>query len=70
MNNYKKNKHRKYNKRKKPMSKTVRCDSCTHCVYIGEGAYMCDMNNDIVISDWVPTEEYYSCEGVHYDECR
>lgn len=70
MSNSNKNKYRKYNKRKKPMSKTVRCDSCSHCVYIGEGGYMCDMTNDIVIEDWIPTEDYYNCEGVNYNESK
>ena len=63
-------KYRKFKNRKRPMTKEVRCDSCSHCIYVGEGGYICDLNNEIVIEDWIPTEEYYNCEGVSYNEAK
>lgn len=29
-------------------------DSCDNCMYIGEGDFMCDIDNEIVISEWMP----------------
>ena len=29
-------------------------DQCDHCLYIGEGDFICDIDNDIVISEWLP----------------
>lgn len=28
-------------------------DTCENCVYIGEGDFICDEAQEIVISDWV-----------------
>ena len=28
-------------------------DQCDHCLYIGEGDFICDIDNDIVISEWM-----------------
>ena len=49
-------------KRRKKQKKERRCFSCDHCIYIGEGGYICDLNNEVVIDDWTPTEEFNSCE--------
>lgn len=67
MSNYK-----KYRKPKcmKPLTKQVRCDNCTHCVYVGEGGYLCDVKNEIVIDDWIPTENYYTCKGVEFNNAN
>ena len=53
-------------KRKHPECKR-NCHNCNNCVYIGEGDYMCSMSNDIVIENWQPTEDYYSCEGKEFE---
>lgn len=29
-------------------------DTCENCIYIGEGDFICDLVQDIVISDWIP----------------
>lgn len=29
-------------------------DTCDNCIYIGEGDFICDLVQDIVISDWIP----------------
>lgn len=38
-------------------------DSCDCCLYIGEGDFLCDNHQVIVISDWEPTEDYLTCKG-------
>lgn len=43
------------------------CYNCNNCEYIGEGGYMCSMNNDVVIEDWQPTEDFNSCEGKDFE---
>lgn len=46
------------NKRKKI------CDPgmCDECLYIGEGDFLCDKYQTIVVSDWEPTEDYLICK--------
>ena len=29
-------------------------DQCDECIYCGEGDFICDIDNEIVISEWVP----------------
>ena len=40
------------------------CDPavCDCCLYIGEGDFLCDEHMEIVVSDWVPTENYQMCQ--------
>lgn len=40
------------------------CDPalCDNCVYIGEGDFLCDEHQEIVVSDWMPTEFYLMCD--------
>ena len=35
------------------------CITCEHCIYIGEGGYMCLHTNKIVMDDFEPLLEYY-----------
>ena len=39
---------------------------CDHCMYIGEGDFVCDDHPDgefvLVMSDWEPTELFMHCE--------
>ena len=43
------------------------CDPglCAHCIYVGEGDFLCDNTDDeayvVVMSDWEPTEQYLHC---------
>lgn len=45
------------------------CDPslCDHCVYIGEGDFLCDCHPSseyvAVMMDWEPTEHYMHCEN-------
>ena len=44
------------------------CDPglCDHCIYIGEGDFLCDCHPHsdyvVVMSDWEPTEHFMHCE--------
>ncbi len=40
------------------------CDPavCDCCLYVGEGDFLCDEHMEIVVSDWVPTENYLMCQ--------
>ena len=53
-------------KSKKPKKhKELFCDPsmCDDCVYIGEGDFLCDRHQVIVVSDWEPTEDFLMCKG-------
>lgn len=39
------------------------CFYCENCLYIGEGDYLCDMRQEIVVSTFEPTEEFMCCDG-------
>ena len=54
-------------KNRKHLTDMLNCHNCENCTYIGEGDYMCGMSNEIVISDWQPTEDYYTCEGREFE---
>lgn len=40
------------------------CDPsfCESCLYIGEGDFLCERYTEIVIADWMPTENFLLCE--------
>lgn len=40
------------------------CDPgvCSCCQYLGEGDFLCDKHMEIVIADWIPTENFLMCE--------
>ena len=54
-------------KNRKPCTDMINCHNCNNCTYIGEGDYICDMTTEVVISEWQPTEDYYSCEGKDFE---
>ena len=36
-----------------------RCDdTCENCIYICEGDFICDIKNELVISDWIPLNNF------------
>lgn len=42
------------------------CENCGNLCPIGEGDYICDENPTLmVLSEYLPTDEYLWCEG-HY----
>lgn len=46
------------------------CYNCGHCIYIGEGDYICDSDNEpiIVMEEHIPNENYYCCGGADWEE--
>lgn len=51
----------------KPCTDRMNCHLCKKCTFMGRGNYICNMTNDVVISDWRPTENYYFCEGKDFE---
>ena len=44
------------------------CMNCDHCIYIGEGDFICDAGEPfMVMSDWEPTDDYWNCAGCDYE---
>lgn len=51
-------------------SKFKGCESCSNLIPIGEGDHICNECGDMpamVISDYVPTDEYMKCGGRRYE---
>ena len=44
------------------------CHDCEHCIYVGEGGFVCDLTYDVVMDEWEPTEEFYQCKGKEWVE--
>ena len=54
--------------RKKSEMELRNCFNCAHCIYIEDGDYICDMNNEPVLTEFVvPWEAFYQCEGKDYE---
>lgn len=60
-------KKKKYN----PDHKQQFCDpgACDCCQYIGEGDFICDKHQVIVVSDWEPTSDHMICKR-REQKCR
>ncbi len=39
------------------------CFECENAIYIGEGGYLCDVHQEVVIDDFAPTEDFNKCNG-------
>lgn len=52
-------------KPKKQKKQKITCDPgvCDNCMYICEGDFLCDKYEELVVSDWQPTEHYLMCGG-------
>ena len=59
-------------KKKKKQTREVYCnpDICDNCIYIGEGDSVCDVTHKIVLSDWVPTDDFMGKGCVHISKKR
>lgn len=44
------------------------CESCSHCIPIGEGDHLCDEFNEIVLDEYCPSENYLMCNGRCWEE--
>lgn len=57
----------KNKKHRRPASKTCDPNLCDHCMYLGEGDFVCDLNGlgpeetVFVMEDWEPTEHFLQC---------
>lgn len=57
----------KNKKRRRPAPKTCDPNLCDHCMYIGDGDFVCDLHGlgpeetVFVLEDWEPTENYLQC---------
>lgn len=53
-------------KAKRIKKKAVKyCDPavCHECEYLGDGDFICWKQDEIVIADWEPTENFLMCNG-------
>lgn len=46
------------------MSKVVSCEKCDEFLPLGEGDFLCEVKNVIVVSDYTPTSNYFWCQGL------
>lgn len=55
------------NKKKK---RNGTCETCCHCIPIGEGDHICDETDipELVIEEYAPGEKYLWCGGKKYCE--
>ena len=44
------------------------CDTCEHCMYIGEGDYICDEHYVLVKEEHCPNDDYNYCNEVDWEE--
>ena len=45
------------------------CSTCANCIYIGEGDYICDVDEPIlVMEDHMPNENYCTCNECDWEE--
>lgn len=55
--------------KKQQHTSAATCENCGECMYIGEGAYVCDFDySKIVIDDFTPTADYLWCSGKYFNE--
>ena len=45
---------------KQKLKKPVTCEHCENCIYLGDGDFLCDELERLVIEDWNPVE--FPCE--------
>ena len=57
-------------RKKKKQNKIPKiCVTCAHCVYIGEGDYICDVDEPIIVmEEHCPNENFCYCGGADWEE--
>ena len=54
---------KRMSKQKKDRRSTCgRCEVCDECIALGDGDFMCDIKNVLVINAYTPTDSYSLCE--------
>jgi len=44
------------------------CNTCVNCVYIGEGDFICDYEEPVLImEDFTPSDDFMYCNGENYE---
>ena len=43
--------------------------NCEHCIYIGEGDYICDADSELVLvmEEHCPNDNYWYCAGTEWE---
>ncbi len=46
------------------------CINCDHCIYVGEGDYICDADSKpiLVMEEHCPNDNYWYCAGSEWEE--
>lgn len=46
------------------------CNFCDHCIYIGEGDYICDVDSPpvLVMEDHTPNDNFWYCAGADFED--
>ena len=44
------------------------CTNCANAIALPEGGVTCDVNNELVMDDYLPTSEYLWCFGEEFKE--
>lgn len=45
------------------------CSTCEHCVYIGEGDFICDIDEQVIVmEDFMPNENYNCCNECDWEK--
>lgn len=53
---------------KKISEKPKICITCSHCIYIGEGDYLCDEHKVIVMEEHAPNDNYDYCNECEWED--
>lgn len=60
--------HKKNSYRYSKKCKDCNCFECTNALYIGEGDYVCDCMQVIVIEDFSPSDNFRECRGEYFEK--
>ena len=44
------------------------CETCDNKIILTEGGIMCELNYEIVVDDYTPTDKYLWCNGKMYEK--
>jgi len=55
-------------KRKPKNKKDKNCMNCSNAVGLEDGGIMCDLNNEVVMDEYQPTDKYTWCNGRMFEE--
>lgn len=49
------------------ISNSATCETCEHCIYVGEGDSICDEFGCLIKEDFSPTDDYFCCNGKNFE---